>query len=223
MPMFVRAGSARTQATSPGASACSSASASFHWTTFVVSARIDRRADVARSGDDAVAVERRERLVDGAVVAVVEDEDLRPLGDLAREPDREAVRIRRREGELPAAQPEAARQLLGRRDRVLAREHRRDAPRSLLGDRCDGRRRRVPRHRARVAEAEVDVLVPVHVDDPGAGRLAGGRAGSLRPTSPSSSSGRRRGACPGRARRAPASADSTRRSARARARAALRA
>jgi hypothetical protein len=38
MPMFVRAGSARTQATSPGANARSSAPASFHWTTFVVSA-----------------------------------------------------------------------------------------------------------------------------------------------------------------------------------------
>ena len=34
--MLVRAGSARTQATSPGSSACSSASRSFHSTTLVV-------------------------------------------------------------------------------------------------------------------------------------------------------------------------------------------
>ena len=100
--MFVSAGSASTQATSPCASSRSSASTSFHSTTRVVSASGDRRPDVALARDDAAVLERRERLVDRAVVAPVEDEDLRPPGELAREPDREAVRVGRGQRELPA-------------------------------------------------------------------------------------------------------------------------
>ncbi len=42
---------------------------------------------------------------------------------------------------------------------------------ACAADRGDRRRRRVARHRARVAEAEVDVLVPVHVDHARADRL----------------------------------------------------
>ena len=68
--------------------------------------RIDRRPEVAaaRATTPSVA-ERRERLVDRAVVAPVEDEDLRPPGEVAGEADREAVGVGRRQRELPARQP----------------------------------------------------------------------------------------------------------------------
>ena len=46
------------------------------------------RPDVRVAFDDpSRIVERREGLVDGAVVAPVEDQQLRPLGDMPREPD----------------------------------------------------------------------------------------------------------------------------------------
>ena len=61
-----------------------------------------RRPDVSLARDDRVAVESDERLVDRAVVAPVEDEDLRPAGQLAGEPDGEAVRVGRGQRELPA-------------------------------------------------------------------------------------------------------------------------
>jgi hypothetical protein len=50
---------------------------------------------------------------------------------------------------------------------VLRRHHRRRAAgaREAFGDRRDRRRRRVPGHRARIAETEVDQIVPVDVDD----------------------------------------------------------
>ena len=179
---------------------------------------LHRWADVARPGDDGVAVEGGEGLVDGAVVAVVEDQDLRPAGDLAGDPDREAVGVGGRERELPVAAAEAAGQLLADHDRVLARQHRRDPAGRALADRGDGRRGRVAGHRAGVAEAEVGVAMPVDVDQRGALGL-GDEDREARPASGSSSSSApRRAGCPARARRARASADARRRSARARAR-----
>ena len=132
----------------------------------------DRRAEVALARHDAPAlVERREALVDRAVVAPVEDEHLRPAGDVAREADREPVRIGGGERELPARQPEAPRELVADGECVLAREHERDPAPRLLLDRAHGRLGRVPGHRARVAEAEVDVLEPVDVAEARALRL----------------------------------------------------
>src|ERR1700761_8938025 len=130
MPMLVSAGSASTHATSPWASSRSSASASFHSTTRVVSVIGTGGPTLpAPRPPPPLTVERRHRLVDRAVVAVVEDEDLRPAGDLAAEPQREAVRVGRGEAELPVAQAEAPRHLLADRPGVLARQHRRDSVR----------------------------------------------------------------------------------------------
>ena len=169
--MFVSAGSASTHATSPSASACSSASTSFHSTTRVVSSsgtggpRLPARATTAPSS------QRGERLVDRAVVAPVEDEHLRPAGDEAREPDREAVRVGRGERELPAGGPK----------RRVSSSPTQSA--SSLGSisvipraACSAiaahdRRGGVAGHRARVAEAEVDVLDPVDVAEARARRL----------------------------------------------------
>jgi hypothetical protein len=105
------------------------------------------------------------------VVAPVEDEYLPAAGHLAGEPQREAVRVGRCQRELPERKPEAARQLLSDPGRVSGRKHRRRAARRLSGERPDDRLRRVPGHRAGVAEAEVDVLVAVNVDDPRSLRL----------------------------------------------------
>ena len=79
----------------------------------------DRRAEVAAPSHDTAVAQRDERLVDRAVVAPVEDEYLRTPGDLACEPDREAVRVGRRERELPVREPEAPRELLADPRRVL--------------------------------------------------------------------------------------------------------
>ena len=66
--------------------------------------RVDRRAERCRGAATTppVGVERRERLVDRAVVAVVVDDDLRSAGDMPRQADREPVRVGRGERELPA-------------------------------------------------------------------------------------------------------------------------
>jgi hypothetical protein len=114
---------------------------------------------------------RRQRLVDRPVVAPVEDEHLPAAGDLAGEAERPAVRIGRGQRELPQRNGEAARELFSDPGRVLGREHRRRAAPCLVGDRLHHRLGSVPGHRAGVAEAEVDVLVAVDVDDPCAARL----------------------------------------------------
>ena len=115
----------------------------------------------------AVGPERGKRLVDGAVVAEVVDEHLRPAGDVAGEPDREAVGVRGRERELPPADAEPALELVGGDDRVLGGQHVGDAAAELLLDRADRGVGTVPGHRARVAQAEVDVLVAVDVREVG--------------------------------------------------------
>src|SRR6266566_1551678 len=141
----------------------------------------DRWADVALTRDHRRTVERSERLVDGAVVAPVEDEDLRPARELAREPDREPIRVRRGERELPARQPEAAGQLFAYPERILTREHERDAACGLVCHRPHGRCRGMPGHRGRVTEAEVRILETVHVAKTGAARLGGEHREASRP------------------------------------------
>ena len=75
--MLVIAGSASTHATSPGSSAAASASMSLNATDLRRQRRIDRRAHAPFPWLHVpVRVERHERLVDRAVVAPVEDEDL---------------------------------------------------------------------------------------------------------------------------------------------------
>ncbi len=105
------------------------------------------------------------------MVAPVEHEHPGPAGQRAREADREPVRVGGRERELPAREAEPARELLPHPERVLARQHERDPAVDALAHRPHGRLRRVAAHRARVAEAEVDVLEPVDVPEAGAARL----------------------------------------------------
>jgi hypothetical protein len=56
-----------------------------------------RRAEVSGPRHHGAVVQRREGLVDAAVVAPVEGQDLRAAGQLSREPNSEAVRVRRRQ------------------------------------------------------------------------------------------------------------------------------
>ena len=145
--------------------------------------RVNGRPDIPGARPHDAVLGRRERLVDRPVVAPVEDEHLPAAGHLTGEPQCEAVRVGRGQRELPEREPEAPRQLLADPGRVLGRKHRRRAARRLGSERLDDRLRRVPGHRARVAEAEVDVLVAVDVDDPRALRLLDEHRESARPAS----------------------------------------
>ena len=190
MPMFVSAGSASTHATSPPASARRERVDVVErrprpWSPpgrpAVRAIRGGARRGRRRRG-------RTQRLVDGAVVAPVEHEDLAPAGGVPGEAQGEAVGVRGAERELPRRQAEAPGQLAGDPRRVGRRQHRRDAP---------GRRRsataavtagtRVAAHRPGVAEAQVDVLEAVDVREPPAraGRRTAGRhraSGASRPS-----------------------------------------
>ncbi len=130
------------------------------------------RAEVAAPGDDpAVGRDPGEGLVDRAVVVVVVDEDLRPARDVPGEPDREPVGVGRRERELPVPEPEPPAELVGGDDRVLGGQHVGDPAAELALDGRDRRGGPVAGHGPGVAEAEVDVLVPVDVAEPGTRRL----------------------------------------------------
>ena len=133
--------------------------------------RVDRRSDVAGPRLHPTVIEDPERLVDGAVVAPVEDEDLVAPGRVPREPQHEPVGVGRRHRDLPERQAETLPQLLADGDRVFGGEHGRDPASRLPRDGVDGRRRRVTGHRAGVAEAEVDVGVTVDVDEVSVVRL----------------------------------------------------
>ena len=155
--MLVSAGSTSAQATSPSPSSRSSASRSLISTIRVVSTG-STGGPTLPSRDRPAVHELSHRLVDAAVIAVVVDQDLRPAGDLTGQANHEAVRVGRRQRELPVGQAEPPLHLLADHDRVLGRQHRGDAAGDAIA--CDGRdrgRRGVARHRSRVAETEVRV------------------------------------------------------------------
>ena len=125
--------------------------------------RVDGRTEIATAGAGDAVFQGDEGLVHRAVVAPVEDQDAGAAGDVARQPDREAVRVGRRQRRLPEGESEAARKLLAHPDGVLGREHERDAPARLRGEGFDDGVRSVPRHRPGVTEAQVQVAVAVDV------------------------------------------------------------
>ena len=136
--------------------------------------RIRRGRDVAGSVSfAALLVEHDEGLVHGAVIRVGKDQHLGAPGHHARESQRPAVRVARREGEGPAGRSESPGQLLGDPLRVRGGQHRGDAASYLhaLAYRLDQRRWRVSRHRAGVPQTEVGELVSIEIGDR---RAAGG-------------------------------------------------
>ena len=169
--MLVSAGSKRQQATSPGRQLALQPLQVVDLDDPRRQARVDGGADVVGARGDAAVGQDCEGLVDRAVVAPVVHEHLRAAGRRAGEPDREPVGVGGGERELPAREAEPPCHLLADPDRVLGRQHERRPAPHLLGDRHGGRLGRMAGHRAGVAEAEVDVLVPVDVTEPRAGRL----------------------------------------------------
>jgi hypothetical protein len=139
-----------------------------------------RRPDAPFARVHLAVNERDERLVNRAVVAPVEDEDLGAAGDRPGA-DGEPVRVRRRQCELPARQAEAPAHLPANPERVLARQHQRDPARRLLADRTHRGLGGMAGHRAGVAQAQVDVLVAVHVAKASAARLGGEHRIAARP------------------------------------------
>jgi len=131
--------------------------------------RVNGRTDVtAARTNAAVRVQRREGLVDSAVVAIVENENLAALGDFARNADREAIGVGGRECKLPERKPEPTLQFFADPQSILRRKHQRDALANLPSDGFGHHFRRVPRHRSRVAQAQIDVFAAIDVDETGA-------------------------------------------------------
>ena len=127
---------------------------------------IDGRADIAAARtDDRRSVERGEGFVDGAVIAVVEDENFRTLRDFAGDADGETVGVGGGERELPVGQAEAALEIFADPERVFGGKHERDAFADAAGDGVGDDFGRVAGHGAGVAEAEIDVVVAVDVGE----------------------------------------------------------
>ena len=211
--MFVSAGSNRQQATSPSASSRSRPSRSLISTTRVVWPG-RRGADVVRPR-------------------------LRPSCRRGRRRSRRPSRGSTSCGRAPSGRPVASRasRIVNRLasvavsancqlgspkrrvissphpDRVLGREHQRRPAAHLLATAATAAAGRMAGHRARVAQAEVDVLVPVDVAEPRPGRLLDEDRERARPLGHPvhRDAGEERAAA--RARTAPASAGAARRTA----------
>ena len=189
--MLVSAGSISTAATSPWASSRSRPSRSLNSATRLVcvtsygAPTLPSRLRAHRRTD------HDQRLVHRPVVAVAVDEDPRPAGDRADDPDRPPVGVRGGQREAPRGQPEPAGQVGADPLGVLGRQHRRRA--AQLAEpalhRADDRLRGVPGHGGGVAEREVDVVVPVQVAHPAPRAPSRGRAGTRRPACSSTSWG----------------------------------
>ncbi len=104
-------------------------------------------------------------VIDGAVVAAIEHQQGLALGDGARPAQHVAVGVGRRGGDLPVGQAEALRQQFAADHGILAGEHGGQAVAGLLGDGAGHGIGRVTEHAAGVAQAEVDVLMTVHVEE----------------------------------------------------------
>ena len=174
MPILVRAGSARTQATSPGARAASSAGdvVELHHPGGEGGVHLRPQVGIPPAGG-AGLVGGHEGLVDAAVIAPVEDQDLGAAGEMPGDAEREAVCVGGRERELPERESEAPGELRRHPDGVLRGQHGGDASGCLPLDRFGHEGSGVTGHGPRVAEGEVDVLVAVDV---GEARAIGARA-----------------------------------------------
>ena len=122
-------------------------------------------AGKARPVDRLAVLQPHEGVVDRAVIAAVEDEDLRPVGDRAGDTQGKAVGVGGRRRHLPEGQAERRLQQPADSERVLVGQHVGEAALGLAADGLGDRRRRMAEHRAGVAEAEIVELVAVDVGD----------------------------------------------------------
>ena len=105
------------------------------------------------------------RLVDRAMVAAVEHQDLLASGDGAGDAQREAVGVGGGRGDLPEGQAETLLEQRADGQRILARQHVGQAAPGLAPDGAGDRRWRMTEHRAGIAEAEIVQPVAVDVGD----------------------------------------------------------
>jgi len=108
-------------------------------------------------------MQRDKTLIDRAVVAPVENEYLRASCNLAGQADGEPVRVGRGKRELPILQAKALLQIFGYKHGIFRGQHERNAALCLLFNGLDRGKRRVARHRPRIAEAKIDVAMAVQI------------------------------------------------------------
>src|SRR5204862_6895767 len=130
--------------------------------------RIHRRTNIPPSRPHHSVTQGRKRFVHRSVIAVVVNQNLRSLGNLPCNKDRKPVRIRCRQRKLPVRQPAPPLQLGSDPQRILRRQHQRNAFAHPLRNCVRHHIRRVPRHRARIAQTQVHVVTPVHIRKVGA-------------------------------------------------------
>src|SRR5262249_57537630 len=98
-----------------------------------------------------------------AGVARVEEQDKPWAGDVAGQSDRESVDVGSGERELPDGKTETPRELFDDPEGVLGREHEGEPAPRLFLDRADDGRRGMTHHRPGVAEAEIEIPMPVDI------------------------------------------------------------
>jgi len=129
------------------------------------------RADIAAARAYYAIVKRYERFIYRAVIAVMKDQDFGALRDFAGDANGETVGVGGAQRELPVGQAEATLEIFADPERVFGGKHVRDPFADAVSHSIGDDWRRVAGHRAGVAEAEVDVVVAVDVDEM---RAAGG-------------------------------------------------
>ena len=129
--MLVITGSASTQATSPAASAASSAAQVVELDHHRVFGQVVHLAEQAVALHRLAVDQIDEHVFDGAVVAAVEHQDLAPPGGGADPAHDVAVGVGRAHGELPHGRPKRSREQGADGGRVARGEHGREAARRL--------------------------------------------------------------------------------------------
>ena len=99
------------------------------------------------------------------MIAIIEDQHFGAFGDHTRHAQDEAVGVGGSERKLPVRQPKAPLKFLAHPDNIFIRQHERDAFLDLLRDGMDSGFGRVARHRASVAQAQVQIGVAIHVGE----------------------------------------------------------
>ena len=138
---------------------------SLNSTTLVCCGQVAEFAGKAGPVDRAAVHQPHHRLVDRAMIAAVEDKDLRSTGDGACDAQRETIGVGRCGRDLPFGQAEALRQQPSEHQRILVGQHVGQPAAGLTADGARDRRRRMAEHRAGVAEAEIVEADAVDVED----------------------------------------------------------
>ena len=68
-------------------------------------------------------MQRNKCFIHRAVITPIEYQNLRAPGNLARQPNRKTIGIRRRQCKLPVGKPETLLQLFSHKDRIFIRQH----------------------------------------------------------------------------------------------------